>query len=204
MSSQIKIFINERELILSGKGIKSFYKDDGFFYKLEDPEGLMPLISFFENTPEMPRLYIICNPKKALSQLKERYKYVKAAGGLVSNNKDELLMIYRRGKWDLPKGKLEPDETSKEAALREVAEECGLNEGLCLKKLLSHTYHTYHENGINILKRTSWFRMKYTGTENPVPQTEEDIKEVLWVGRENLDSLIKESYASLKPILKKF
>ncbi len=37
-----------------------------------------------------------------------------------------LLLNYPRGYWDLAKGKLEPGETEKEAALRELKEETGL------------------------------------------------------------------------------
>jgi 8-oxo-dGTP pyrophosphatase MutT (NUDIX family) len=51
---------------------------------------------------------------------------IKAGGGIVVNEQNEVLLIYRRGKWDLPKGKLDDGETIEECALREVKEETGL------------------------------------------------------------------------------
>ncbi len=61
--------------------------------------------------------------KKAFFKL---FKPVTAAGGLVENEKGEVLLIFRRGKWDLPKGKLDPGETIEQCAVREVEEETGL------------------------------------------------------------------------------
>ena len=55
------------------------------------------------------------------------YMLIEAAGGLVYNAKDQLLMIFRNGKWDLPKGKLEVGENIEQCAMREVEEECGIS-----------------------------------------------------------------------------
>jgi len=43
-----------------------------------------------------------------------------------NNNYEYLLLHYASGHWDLPKGKIERDETKEEAALRELHEETGL------------------------------------------------------------------------------
>jgi len=56
---------------------------------------------------------------------------IEAAGGVVLRQGDEAIEICvvhrpRYGDWTLPKGKLEPDESFEEAALREVEEETGL------------------------------------------------------------------------------
>lgn len=204
MASDIKIYMGERAIVLTDKGKKSLQKGDGFSYKLEETEGLLPLIAFFERTPEMAILDIICNPRKAITQLKNSYRYVKAAGGLVINNDDKLLMMYRRGKWDLPKGKVEPGEKIKKAALREVTEECGISEGLTAKSELCETWHTYQEKGNKVLKRTTWYRMKYEGSEQPIPETGEDIEQVCWVSRDEIKPLIAGSYASIRPVLKEF
>ena len=196
--------MGERAIVLTDKGKKSLQKGDGFSYKLEETEGLLPLIAFFERTPEMTILYIICNPRKAITQLKTSYRFVKAAGGLATNQEDQLLMIFRRGKWDLPKGKVEPGEKIRTAALREVSEECGISEGLTSKSQLCETWHTYQEKGFKVLKRTTWYRMKYDGSEEPVPETGEDIESVRWVNRDEMKALIASSYASLKSVLKEF
>ena len=63
-----------------------------------------------------------------------------ASGGVVFNN-EKLLMIYRNSLWDLPKGKMELNESELECALREVEEECGID-NLRVIKFLKYTYHT--------------------------------------------------------------
>ncbi|GLR20043.1 NUDIX hydrolase [Portibacter lacus] len=107
------------------------------------------------------------------------FRVVKAGGGLVTNEKDEILFIFRRGFWDLPKGKLDPGEDYKTAAVREVKEECGLNNLERKKKLLT-TYHVFkNKNKNRVLKKTKWFHMLTTDSQL-VPQTEEDIEEARW------------------------
>ena len=108
------------------------------------------------------------------------FKLIEAAGGCVFNAQDELLVIYRRGSWDLPKGKIDPGETPKQAAVREVEEETGIGE-ISLGSFLGLTYHTYRDpKERRILKRTYWYRMQ-TPQKDLTPQTEEDIELAEWV-----------------------
>jgi 8-oxo-dGTP pyrophosphatase MutT (NUDIX family) len=65
-------------------------------------------------------------------------KTIVAAGGLVFNENKELLMIYRRSKWDLPKGKLDEGETIEECAIREVEEETGVQQIILGKLIQKH------------------------------------------------------------------
>ena len=109
-------------------------------------------------------------------------KLVVAAGGYVvraGKKKPEVLLIYRRGKWDLPKGKLEKGESIETCALREVQEEVGIKK---LKMLTpaGTTFHTYPEKGRLKLKTTYWYLM-HTPETSFTPQTEEDIEAVAWV-----------------------
>ena len=113
------------------------------------------------------------------------YLEVNAAGGLVTNNKGEFLLIRRSGLWDLPKGHQEPGEDLEITALREVEEETGLGD-LQLGKFIRVTDHTYFRNERWHLKHTWWYSMTYTGTDTPVPQCEEDITEVRWVAKSDL------------------
>lgn len=118
------------------------------------------------------------------------FKWVEAAGGFVQNSTGELLVFFRRGSWDLPKGKIDAGETPEIAAIREVQEETGLVR-LQLGPLLACSYHTYEEKGQRILKKTWWYRMQTTDTQL-IPQTEEDIEEIRWVApRAWLDSGVK-------------
>ena len=127
------------------------------------------------------------------------YTKMKAAGGIVRNGKQELLMIYRRGKWDFPKGKVEENEKVHIAAIREVGEETGV-ENVSITEELPSTFHTYIENGISILKQTHWYEMVAKETIEPIPQTEEDITEVKWVPILQVADMLKDSYSSLSDL----
>lgn len=128
---------------------------------------------------------------------------IEAAGGMVLNAKGELLMMFRKGKWDMPKGKLDEGETIKECALREVSEETGLT-ALNIGRKLQTTYHTYTLKGKKVIKFSHWYFMKYVGNEIPVPQTEEDITEVRWVDKKEAERLIEDAYASIREVVKKY
>lgn len=114
---------------------------------------------------------------------------IEAAGGIVENLNGEILFIHRLGKWDLPKGKLEPNETLENAAIREVEEETGIK-NLTLKHFVNSTYHIYREkqNNVPILKTTFWYLMEHSDTATLTPQTEEGISKVEWKDKENIIS----------------
>lgn len=127
-----------------------------------------------------------------------------AAGGLVYNDKGELLMIFRRGKWDLPKGKLDEGETIEQCAIREVQEETGLTD-VKLGAFAGITYHEYFEPRINddVLKESHWYIMQAQGMQPLVPQMEEDIEIIEWVDKKNIPLKLENSYANIEEILEK-
>ena len=126
----------------------------------------------------------------------QNYTLIHAAGGLVSNENDEILMIFRLGCWDFPKGKVEEGEDWPTAAVREVEEETGLR-NILLKEAFVNTYHTYILKDTPILKITHWYEMR--APQQPLmPQTEEDISQAVWVARSEVAKKLEESYASLK------
>ena len=127
------------------------------------------------------------------------YTIIEAAGGLVYNSKDQLLMIFRNDKWDLPKGKLEVGENVNECAIREVEEECGVD-NLVIIKPLKDTYHTYEMNGVAILKRTYWFKMKTNFTADLIPQKEEGITKVEWVCKDVVSTRLENSHANINEL----
>lgn len=141
------------------------------------------------------------------NHFRSQFVEIPAAGGLVENSKGALLFIKRLGVWDLPKGKIEKNETPKLAAIREVEEECGLTE-LKVVRPLDSTFHIYRSpylafpNNL-VLKETKWFFMSYSGDATPVPQTEEDIEEVAWFAPAELDQVYSNTYSSLCDFLEK-
>ena len=133
----------------------------------------------------------------------KKFTIIQAAGGLVLNEKKEILMIFRRGKWDLPKGKLDKNEKLEDCAVREVEEETGLQK-IKLLSPLSITYHTYHEGTKFILKESHWYNMKVSGEQKLVPQTEEGIHKIKWVPKKEVEKLFSECFPSVIDVIKGF
>ncbi len=127
------------------------------------------------------------------------FKILEAAGGLVTNPEGKLLVFFRRGSWDLPKGKIDPGETPEQAALREVEEETGLKK-LTLGEFAGFTWHTYTQKGERILKKTWWYHMQ-SADSDVTPQTEEDIEEIRWVDRAEWLASNPMVYGSIRDIL---
>lgn len=129
-------------------------------------------------------------------------KIIKAGGGLVRNGEGELLLIFRRGKWDLPKGKLDEGEAIEACALREVEEETGVKH-LALGELISVTWHEYFDKwlGEEVIKETHWFKMDVAGVPDLVPQTEEDITAIEWTKKTDLPKRMEQSYITIIDVL---
>ena len=141
--------------------------------------------------------------KKIFKDVKNYFKYVQAAGGLVTNQKNQFLFIKRLGVWDLPKGKMEKNEKPKICALREVAEETGIS-GITITEKLPATYHIYFQDEQFFLKKTDWYRMKTEDTEEPTPQAEENITAAVWLDKRESQDALSQSYRSLKDTLMRF
>jgi len=135
-----------------------------------------------------------------LQSFKSMFKLVEAAGGLVKNDKGEYLFIFRKGKWDLPKGKIEKDEPVEIAAIREVEEECGISD-LKLTGETAITYHTYFIRETPVLKPTYWYYMRSSDTSELKPQLEEGITEVRWLSPDEFDIVRANSYESIRDLI---
>ncbi len=129
-------------------------------------------------------------------------KIIQAGGGLVLNEQNELLFIFRRGTWDLPKGKVDPGETIETCAMREVEEETGVG-NLRLIDFLGVTNHQYFDPYLkeDVIKESHWYIMSVKGVPNLVPQTEEDITDIKWVPLIEVNTLIADSFTSIKEII---
>ena len=128
-----------------------------------------------------------------------------AAGGLVQNSKGEILLIYRRGFWDLPKGKLDAGESIPDCAIREVQEETGLK-SIELGPFICTTTHAYYDKWLSkeVEKHTHWYAMLSLANETLVPQTEEDIEKIEWVPMEQLPQYLLKTYPTICTVFEAF
>lgn len=148
-------------------------------------------------------LYILVKDiKEFKNKICSLYTVIEAAGGVVLNNDNKLLWIYRLGKWDLPKGKLEKFEKFKKAAVREVEEECNVRAEL--KHKLCTTYHTYSQKDQRILKKTKWYLMSTNSTERLIPQKEESIEKVEWLSKKEMNKCLTNTYSSIRHVIQNF
>lgn len=129
-------------------------------------------------------------------------KIIQAGGGLVLNSQNEMLFIFRRGSWDLPKGKLDDGETIEACALREVEEETGVS-NLILQDFLGITHHSYFDPYLKeeVIKESHWYTMLVKGVPALIPQTEEDITDIKWVPLNEINDLMADSFVSIKEII---
>lgn len=149
-------------------------------------------------------LYLCEHPDTVWLQFCHMFTLVEASGGVVENADGELLAIFRKGKWDLPKGKVDGGESPEEAGIREVEEECGITSPV-IESELRPTFHTYEEKGRRLLKKTHWYRMRYDGNEALLPQLEESITDARWMSRDEFSRVfLGNTYASLRAMLERY
>lgn len=190
-----KVFLNDIPIILSteenyGEGyvnipikkvkIKSLIKDvkkGQFFY-----------VNLFHKKEE-----------KLLKHLKKKLKTISAGGGLVLNEANEILFIYRNDRWDLPKGGKKRRETMEECAVREVMEETGIDQ-VQIEKFLTVTYHIMKRKGKYRLKETFWFEMCSNSKKTLQPQLEEGITKVKWKSPKKAEKALSNTYANIKEL----
>ena len=136
-----------------------------------------------------------------IQDFRDYFSNVDTAGGLVENEKGEILVICHRNRWSLPKGHIEWLEEPEKAALREVKEETGLNK-LEIVEQMASTYHTFRKRRKWIFKTTKWFKMRSSSQEELIPQEEEHISDIRWVDKESWSELASEAYPQIKHVLK--
>jgi len=145
-------------------------------------------------------LLLTQDPKAMFSRIKNSCTIIKAAGGLVTSSKGNYLFIFRNKKWDLPKGKVEKGEKMKDAALREVEEECGVTISTNDEKLCK-TYHVYTLGAKIILKKTNWYSMTVKGEPKLIPQKEEGITKASWLSENELEPVVANTFPSIMDVL---
>lgn len=188
-----KVFVNDVPLILSTE------KDLGENYHSEPiKHARIKKIIRQIDSGELTHVNLYhWKEKKLLTTLKKKLPLVVAGGGMVHNDQGDILFIYRNGKWDLPKGKLEKGETVEECALREVCEETGVND-LTIESFIATTYHVFKRNGKFKLKETHWYNMRSNFTGELIPEPSEGIKKVRWKNLKKAQKALRKSYENIK------
>lgn len=200
----VKIYFNDKPLFLCDEVDKTLdpylHHDDTVFIDEFSVHAVKSMLHEMEQQKIHAGIYFHNNLAALKKAFWKKFSIVQAAGGLVLNAEKEMLLIFRRGKWDLPKGKLDPGETLAQCALREVEEETSIK-NIELKKELITTYHTYHENGKFILKESYWYEMR-TGDKQPlIPQATEDILEAIWANDAKTDEYLKNAFPSVVDVI---
>lgn len=205
MTQNYKVYINNKEIIFTNAEFSGNIADSDVdtikTYDKPSVNDVKKIISDFVLNEKLQTLFLVSqDPKILFSEFRKDYKLVKAAGGIVRDQNNRVLAIFRRGKWDLPKGKMDEDETKKHAALREVREETGLDT-LIIVRRYDKTYHVYTEKNAHILKKTYWYEMAAIKSEPLKPQAEEDITDIRWFEPDALEEVYKNTYTLIRRLL---
>lgn len=200
-----KVFFKDREIVITSSVNAQFVKELEITENLNTVDEVKNWFLNFAANQTQSAILIHPLPEIFWKELfLPVFTPIPAAGGVVIRD-EKLLFIFRNNKWDLPKGKIDSGESAKEAAIREVAEECGIY-GHQITKALHSTYHIYKSPfgetfGQWILKETFWFEMNYSGTKNGTPQISENITEIKWFGKNELNEVLENTYESLKSVV---
>jgi len=200
-----KIYINESPLILTQT---SDLADETAFERSlihaiyrGKPKILLNYIELLEKNKHHEGIIIQSdNTKQLWEDFKSLYYYIKAGGGLVINPFGKVLLIFRRGVWDLPKGKQDPGETLAQTAIREVREETGLPDLKIIEKM-GNGYHCYMMSKQRTLKRTRWYLMQTQTPDQLIPQKEEGIQDAAWFDPRELTKLTMPMYNNIRDVL---
>jgi len=189
-----KVFANRLPIVLTSKAKYLSNENTFLLSSLEIDEILKKL-------RKHKKIYLFFPKKKDLiKEFKSKIKTIYASGGIVKNKKSEILFIFRRGKWDLPKGKADKGETKKQTALREVKEETGVKE-LVINKFFRTSFHLVRNNKKNYLKETTWYLMSSNYEGDLIPQIDEGIKSVKWKNLKQVKKIKEKTFKNISIIL---
>ncbi len=195
----MKVFHNDKLLILKEDDFSAY--PESFTLRIKTKDELKRFVKHWLSLKESEDVivygYQSANLVKDFISL---FKFVEAAGGIVKNQTGDTLFIRRWDMWDLPKGKMEKNETPEQTALREVKEETGLKE-VSIVDYITETYHIYYDEPPFFLKHSYWYLMTTKQNGGLKPQKAEDITEVVWLDKNQCKKAFSETYRTLREML---
>ena len=195
--AQYIVYYLDRSLIITNESIIEKNDDSKFM----QPEDITKFLFDFESDYKKKQaIFKTKEVDKTWQLLLKEFQIIEAAGGIVKNPKNEVLAIFRLGKWDLPKGKMEEDENPEETAYREISEECGIKGHTQIGKICE-TFHTYKIGNKKILKKTHWYAYSINEIPELTPQKIENIEEARWIKYDELCKLLVHSYQSIQQVM---
>ncbi len=211
-----KVFINQHQVLLTDKAdqqsIDGYVHEPNFYLlHITNVDSLLKVIHEMEVNDDPSNYLFVGESEKAVKELFfSQYRMIRAAGGIVFNDEKKMLMIFRNGKWDLPKGKVEKSESITDAAIREVMEETGITDARIVRPLSfsnrtqDATYHAYFLKEKRVLKQTHWFEMVSSDHDSLIPQQEEGITAAGWFDSAEIKEHLKNTHPSIAWILREF
>ena len=190
-----KVFVNDKPIILTSSQIREENFQSFIFKNIAIREILHKI-----HTTKINGAYLHSdNLKEDWLNFCANFKNITAAGGLVENHKKQILFIYRGNRWDLPKGKQESKESIEETAIREVKEECGI-ENLYIDSFLLKTYHLFYDQNETKLKKTHWYKMKTNFSGKLAPQLKEKITKAVFKNKKQIQDILPYTYANIRMV----
>ena len=201
----IKIWFNDRPLFLADSisaDVEPYvHHDDAVYIDEFSSPGIKSMIHEMRQEKVHAGIFYHADLTALQKAFWKKFKIIQAGGGLVFNEHGEALLIFRRSKWDLPKGKLDRGESLEQCAIREIKEETGLKE-VSIKSKLTITYHTYDESGHHILKEMHWYLMDAKDGQALEPQLAEQITKIEWVNPANLEPYLSNTFPAIIDVFK--
>lgn len=192
MTQMYKVFVNHKEVILTTTPPDY---DQAMVSPLKSTS-LAKMLQMLRSTNHKTLYLVHHNPDKLIPLLKKKLPVIVAGGGVVQNEQGKILFIYRKKKWDLPKGRIDNGETLEQGSKREVKEETGVKK-LKVGDLAGITYHIFKRSNRYQLKETFWFYMTTTFQGELVPETKEDITKAVWKGKKKTIKALEKTYPNI-------
>ena len=196
-----KVFFNQKHVVLTTDIIIPKEDSPLFYVKFTNKKFIVKVLK----TKKVKMLYLYHSKEEKLwYHFFNMFKLIEAAGGLVENLKtNHFLLIFRNKKWDLPKGRINKNEEVKNAAIREIEEETGV-QNLSIIKSLNTTYHIFKKNRKYRLKKTFWYLIHTDFNDELTPETKEGIEKAIWIDKKSIGSLKSKMYQNIKLVISNY